>query len=75
MQALGALPNPTGAWCSPANHISYCSVFLQDYGTAELHCAKDLSKTAAVEEEQLLPLTFNPLSQANCAKGDMYVGS
>lgn len=21
------------------------------------------------------PLTFNPLSQANCAKGDMYVGS
>lgn len=27
------------------------------------------------EEEELSPLTFKPLSQANCAKGDMYVGS
>lgn len=67
--ALGALPNPTRAWCSPANLISYCSVFLLDFGTAELHFAKDLPKTAAVGGGEALTSDIQSIVTGELCKG------
>lgn len=69
VQPWGLCQIPHEPSALPPTIFPYCSVFLLDFGTAELHFAKDLPKTAAVGGGEALTSDIQSIVTGELCKG------